>query len=804
MTAADGFAAYYTAKLWHLIPEVYRTGEGYAPSEGPSPHGAATLRALVVAMGQQFAAARRRSDRLWEDAYIDSCADWAVPLIGALLATRMVPSLGLRGRRVDVAQTIHYRRRRGTPFVIEALVRELTGWDVALVEAYRRLARFPHRLNAPLHLAPAGRLSTTPRGGCANLRHTLAATLTGTPFSEFAHTADFRRLRGVHGRYGIHKLNLHLYRLRVYEVENTDPIRMTDAGPVTWLIDPSGRDIALFARGVAQRRPRVALKLRGAGAGAAAASPCRPLHAWEVRAPISCRVLGHSEYRLSLQHVHTLLALPPASRPTAVQQQALLALVGHRFGSGATLARALAHHGVLNPASAAEPPWYRTMLTLALVPACGLATLYPRPQSFLPSPNSAYSVHLSLAGAPEACDQAHLTAAHLGSRACHPTPADGAVRTLLYPEQGRFAFVSPQPTDAPRVRLYHYAFSADVGAGTYHRTTLVAPAGVHTGGGAIPSLPSGLTTIGDSRTYALTVAATPRTTTTLQALTQQRPYVRCGVDATTGGAVFVPSAAAPQSLTIDGLWLGSSTTSPSDIVLAASGAAPGNFDWDVVRIRHCTFDPGGIRADGVPIAPLRLLIAGRVRRLIIERSIMGAVEVLRHPTGADGFIEKVRIRDSIIDGQRAATGVGILSCDGAVDLARVTVFGHIRVEQLHATDTVVLGEVLVTAQQRGCFRFSAAHAGAGFPRRFRSWPPAPLGPTGPRLSPAFFSSLRFGDATYAQLSPAAPRAIAQGAENGAEMGVFNSNMAALRLAGVRTKVDEYAPSSVYPQFPIET
>ena len=83
--------------------------------------GGGVLRALVEVLADQAAVARRSIDRLWEDQFIDLCDDWAVPYLGDLVGTRMVSALDNRGRRVDVANTIYYRRRAGTLAVLEGL-----------------------------------------------------------------------------------------------------------------------------------------------------------------------------------------------------------------------------------------------------------------------------------------------------------------------------------------------------------------------------------------------------------------------------------------------------------------------------------------------------------------------------------------------------------------------------------------------------------------------------------------------------------------------------------------------------------
>jgi hypothetical protein len=791
---ADGFETYFTERLWSLIPEVYRL-----PVDPTTESHNIALRALVRSLAHQFADSRRSIDRLWNDAFIETCDDWAVPLIARLVATRLAPAHDLRAQRVDVARTIHYRRRRGTPFLLEGLAREVSGWDVALVEAYRRLGRTHHRLD--LVPRPQGLISRTPRGGLADLRSPLGAQLSHTPFDEVAHTPDLRPLRGTEGHYGLLDLNFHLYRLKAYEVTGSDPVKLTDPGIDTWTIDPSGRDIPLFGPGIPDHRPAVGATRRGESDTPLdpQSDPCRPLDPWEARGPIACRVLGHAEYELSSSDLAELLALPPSARPTGTEEAALFTLVGHRFRRGSMLARRLADFGVVDPASPSEPAWYRTMLTLALVPRSGKAMLYPRPDPLPPLSTQAYAVELSLPDAPTAFDQAHLVAGDLSARTLHPTPADGAITSILSPETGRFALTTPTGTEEPFVELYHYGFADDVGAGTYGRTTVEPDPTPQTGGGALGALSDGLTTIGDNRRYGLTVDATPRSSAIVQAADQRRPFVRLDDGASGGGAVLVPDGVAARDLTVDGLWLASASDDPtiSEVRLEGSGAPPGSFDWDVVRIRHTTLDPGGERADGTTIPPLRLVIAGSVRRLVIERSILASITV-----EADAHVEKIRIRDSIVDAQHVGVPA-IIFLQGVVDIARSTVIGDVHVEELHATDTLVLGEVVVTNDQAGCFRFSAAAATSHLPPSYRSWP-EPGAPTGDTVRPWFLKSQRFGDPDYAVLSSAAPRAIRRGAENGDGMGSFNRALFERRLDSMRMKIDEFRPVYAHPQYPLNT
>jgi hypothetical protein len=84
--ANDGFEAYYTEKLWALIPEVYKSEDGTGDNPG-------VLRQLVEAVAEQAALSRRSIDRLWEDQHIETCDLWAVPYIGDLVGVQPASAL---------------------------------------------------------------------------------------------------------------------------------------------------------------------------------------------------------------------------------------------------------------------------------------------------------------------------------------------------------------------------------------------------------------------------------------------------------------------------------------------------------------------------------------------------------------------------------------------------------------------------------------------------------------------------------------------------------------------------------------
>ena len=123
----------------------------------------------------------------------------------------------------------------------------------------------------------------------------------------------------------------------------------------------------------------------------------------------------------------------------------------------------------------------------------------------------------------------------------------------------------------------------------------------------------------------------------------------------------------------------------------------------------------------------------------------------------------------------------------AVELDRVTVIGDCHVGRADVSQSIIDGGLVVEDAQASCFRFSTARSGGRIPAQYESV----ILPNG--LAADAFVSRRFGDPGYLQLSETCPPEIAQGAENGTEMGAFNRAFGPIKRADLRAKVQEYAP-----------
>src|SRR5690606_12973103 len=157
-------------RLYNLLPSVYRARD---IKEGEP------LRALLELIEGQMQLLEEDIDGLYEDWFIETCDDWAIPYIGDLLGVHPIHSFSKNGAstRGYVANTIAYRRRKGTASVLEQVCHDVTGWNAHAVEFFQLLAVTQN----PNHL----RLD---RGQTACVRDADEIELVGGPFETTAHT----------------------------------------------------------------------------------------------------------------------------------------------------------------------------------------------------------------------------------------------------------------------------------------------------------------------------------------------------------------------------------------------------------------------------------------------------------------------------------------------------------------------------------------------------------------------------------------------------------------------------------------
>jgi hypothetical protein len=206
--------------LYSLLPAIYRIRD----SERGYP-----LRAFLGLISGQAQLLKADIDGLWDDLFIETCADWVIPYIGDLVANNPLPDQIVR-RRADVARTIYYRRRKGTLTMLEQMARDVTGWDAHAVAFFEQLG-WTQNLN---HLRFRMDASTAPfdpfasdRVGTALLRDMDAMDRLNGPFDTTTHTVDVRPPCQLTGWYDIRNIGFFLWRLQSFFMLGVTPRKST-------------------------------------------------------------------------------------------------------------------------------------------------------------------------------------------------------------------------------------------------------------------------------------------------------------------------------------------------------------------------------------------------------------------------------------------------------------------------------------------------------------------------------------------------------------------------------------------------
>ena len=212
--------------LYNLLPAIYRVRD---KKEGEP------LRALLAVIETEIQTIENDIEGLYANWFIETCEDWVVPYIGDLLGVQNLHDIGSGfSQRAYVANTLAYRRRKGTPSVIEQLARDVTGWHARVVEFFNLLAA-TQNMN---HIRPACTIM--------NLRDAEGLDLLGGPFENAAHTVDVRRIGRNGGRYNIPNIGIFLWRIKSYSIKRSTARKLEDGRDGCYTFSPLGNDSPLF------------------------------------------------------------------------------------------------------------------------------------------------------------------------------------------------------------------------------------------------------------------------------------------------------------------------------------------------------------------------------------------------------------------------------------------------------------------------------------------------------------------------------------------------------------------------------
>ena len=731
-------------RLYLRLPAIHRTRD----AEQGYP-----LRALLRVIAEQVNVVEDGIAQQYENWFIETAADWAVPYIGDLVGYRPVAAMGPQAAaagealarilipRREVANTIRYRRRKGTLALLGALARDVADWPGLAVEFYRLLG-WTQNINHP-HEA---------RARTADLRRMDALDRLDGPFDRMTHSVDMRRINARHdrGRHNIPSVGMFVWRLRSFPVSRMPAHCAEEFGPHCFTFSVLGQDAPLFTRPRPQppggvladelarplpirRQPleqHLDCFLGAAGSVAVWAEgfgnfdPAQPLPAaaviaadltdWRYQPPLNA---------VAIDPVLGRLCFPPAQLPKRGVR------VSYQYGFSAAIGGGEYPRTVAAPSPRQVRIATDAMEDPALVDSIPVTYRVGRGQAF-----------------------ARLGDAIAQWRSDHPWDAvieltDSAV------------FVEPIVLDVPGQASF----------------TLRAASGAR----PVIRLLDWQTDLPDS--LSITMGHASRVTLDGLMVTGR------------GIAVSGPEKAAPAPADMPDC--------AARLLIRHCTLVPG---WGIGP--DCT-------ADRPAEASLDLL--GVQAAVVIEHSILGSILVREDEVHTDPI--PIRLSDSILDAtQGGSLALGALddrAAHAVLTVLRSTVFGIIQVHAIDLAENSIFTDcVHVARRQLGCMRYCYVPAGCRTPRRHMCQPDlatqavaegikdkpardALIAAERLRLAPQF-GATRYGRPDYAQLSDGCAVEILRGADDESEMGAFHDLFQPQRAANLLARLEEYIPAGM--------
>ena len=721
-------------RLYELLPVVHRVRD--------VAHGE-PLRALLAVIERELRTIEADVEGLYDNWFIETCAEWVVPYIGDLLGTRhLIPvEEGTFSQRALVANTLAYRRRKGTAAMLEQLARDVTGWPAKVVEFFGLLATTQH-VN---HVRPANRCTL-------DLRDTNSLELLNGPFERAAHTAEVRHVDNGRGKYNIPNIGIYLWRLQSYALEaQGEPPDLTvrasaravsaateqEAGRYTF--SPLGQDGPLF------NRPRTETEITQLAEEVNVPGPLR-------RRPL----------RDELEARRQALVDDRTPRGVYFGDEPVLRIF---VGDDEVPADRIAICNLSDPPTPLPEGWRRPATTRTYTPSGG-GSPESRPIDVAVDPalgriafpvgvvpdsvevGYAYGFSGDLGGGPydrRESLQAVLTRPVVWQRGVTRDAPGGQSRLVATLAEAVEAWNDQPPGTVGAIAL--------LDSRTYPESV--------TGAGAI-TIPAGsqLTIVAadwpeeeSSEVPGQMVRRPGRL-----AAEGRRPHLQGSLEVRGTAAA---ESVEPGTLVVDGL-------------LVEGGLTVRAGNLGNLRLAHSTLVPGlgglTVEAEEQPgSANERLAVT-------LERSICGAITLAE-------TVPTLRIEESILDaGEDSAIDAT------ATEVESSTILGSSTVRSLEASNSIFAQTVRVSRRQSGCVRFCYLPLDSLAPRRFRCQPANAAAAS--RVFPRF-TSIDYGQPGYGQLAPSCPGEISAGADDEGEMGAFHFLQQTQRVANLRASLDEY-------------
>jgi hypothetical protein len=695
------------------------------------------LKALLKVIAEQVAVLEENLDQLYDDQFIETCAKWVVPYIGDLVGARGVfvfPDAQFSDRAF-VANTLSYRRRKGTAAIIEQLARDLTGWNANVVEYFLRLATTQY-LN---HIRP-NHLSVI------DLRNWQALESISTPFDSVPRTVDVRHIQSRRGKHNIPNVGVFLWRLGAFSVTAAPAFRV-DAR--RYRFDALGKDTQLYNRPQTEKQIThlaepinvpIALRRRTVDADLDA------YYGLTTEGKLQSILLNIDGVKLLPLSDNSPQTSPPIPRLSDVIS--ICDLSDETDSSGNVIG------------------WiHKPKTKISIDPKLGRIA-FPELQ---PPPATVHvTYHYGFAGPIGGGEYSRLesfsdTEVLIKVPSDEPDIQTGVTRLMTLfagnTSLKRGAVEIEKPDDASVDHYQILGGAIDLPAGRfvevraaekYRPIILLESDLVITGGAGSQLSLNGLLI----NSHTLRVP-------TLDSSGKKNELSRLSLDHCT----LVPGPALPINIVELGMNLPASPNAPRSIVESAN---------TTLEVRKSIVGPIGAVAEA---------------QVVIANSIVDATSET-----AVAYGDPVALIET-----SPPTAFTTLDPGAPLELENTTVIGKVytlmmklasntiffsRVEKSDSWPSPVRAERL----QQGCVRFSYVPPGSQLPRLFNCQPAGTSDAA--RVRPVF-TSLRYGDAGYCQLNSYCPKEISSGADDQAEMGAFHDLFETQREGNLRSSLDEY-------------
>jgi hypothetical protein len=758
------------------------------------------LRALFDVLAQASTEMDAELDAYYDALFVETADPTSLPYLAALVGAIPLQPLPPGARfdeRAYTANTVRYRRGKGTSRVLEALATDVTGCGAVAVEYFLRVSRLQHLVDVRPERPATGHLVDGDTGARA-----------GTAFDRLPRLLDVRDVRPRRGRpagrHGVPSLGVHVLRPVV-------PVFPAPPGEAL-----SARAIA----GVPQARRWPVGTASPAGFFQLAAQPGAPLRLFAAD-----RQADAADGRPQSRDLADRLRRLPLHRETDELRRSTLEGRPPRFDGR---------------------PWFddRGQPFRVFVRSAGSTSFTPVPPERLRVAN--------LEDPPPARPPAKMPYRWWvpGATQAEQKSGQAPITCAIDPETGRLVMSLPEPgeADIDEVRVaYGTGHGAAIGAGAQERADPEQPFEIRGGGPAADLVwvvdPS-VAAAGSEETGSRNVPSLGQALGEVAARgAGRRSFVlltRCDVEGAVAGASTIDVVVPPGS---EVHLVAAEWRAPS--VAPGLAADDGSRGFVVRRERRFTVDAplkvqrgtgpstaeaGRLVIDGLELTQGLRLAARSVSGLDLRHTTLRSPGSVALTTTGELTAVRVSLRRCITGPLRLGTEATLMTgdltvCDSVVatdgssaealaaprldtHLRNVTVVGRSSMRSLDGTNVLFAEPVTVTRRQSGCVRYSFVPEGSSPPRRFRCQPQLALTAAreakGSPLSVTEATRVRVSvepvlldtsldEPTLGMLHELCPEAITLGGEDEAAMGAFASVGDGIARANLVALFEDFVP-----------